>query len=168
MGDREGLTIADDYARGSGAGGRSGEVTGMGGHVRGGTSIHEPVTAATIGARGGGGLEGGEQCGVGVVAEVGGWRVVDRGSSMLGCREEGLVGGGARTEGARVRGTRHRHRVGMDDPGPRVLHRHPWRRGEKCLSGTGLVSAIALAVAVASALSPPAVPAIAVASASVP
>jgi hypothetical protein len=59
--DRKRMTVADDYARGSGGGTGSREVTGVGCHVRGGARVHEPGWAATVGARVGDGLKGSQQ-----------------------------------------------------------------------------------------------------------
>jgi hypothetical protein len=59
MGDRKCMTITDDDTGGSDDGRGSGEITGVGCYVGGGTAVHEPeVTGATSRASVGGGVEG--------------------------------------------------------------------------------------------------------------
>src|SRR3954468_16276526 len=50
------MTVTNDDAGRSGDGRGRGEVTGVGSHVSGRASVHDPVTAATVGAGGGGGI----------------------------------------------------------------------------------------------------------------
>jgi hypothetical protein len=119
------MTITDDDTGGSGDGRGSGEIIRVGCHVGGVTAVHVPeVTSATCSTSGGGGVESLQQRGVDLAVDgVGGWVGVDR--AVLGCRKERLMSGGARPRDARVRGAGYRHRVGVDDPGPRIVAHAP-------------------------------------------
>ena len=96
--------VTDNDARGSGSGGRGGEVTRVSGHVSGSTGVHEPGTAAGVGARGRRVLQGGVERrvprgrrgrwwrGVRRQAAIGG--VVGQADRCLLWRGEGVAGGG--------------------------------------------------------------------------
>src|SRR4051812_9769492 len=106
--DGKGMTVTNDDAGRSGDGRGRGKVTGVGSHVSGRASVHEPVTAATVGAGGGGGI--------------------GRRARLWG-GEERLVRGRTRSEDAGQRGARYRHHVGMDDPVPWIVAGRPGRGG---------------------------------------
>src|SRR3954462_8606597 len=52
--NRKSMTVTNDDAGRSGDGGGRGKVTGVGSHVSGRAGVHEAVTAAPVGAEGGG------------------------------------------------------------------------------------------------------------------
>jgi hypothetical protein len=171
VGDRKSLTITDNDARGSCGGRGNREVTRMGGHMRRGAGVHEPITTAAIGASVGGGVEGLQQRGVDLrrrwCAVVGG-RGVAWSSVVLRCRIERLMGGWSRPQDAREGCPRHRHGVGVDDAGPRIVSCGPGWRGRKLLGrrrvgrSTGALASVSVMTTATSATVPavPAVPAV--------
>ena len=103
--DGKSMTVTNDDVGISGDGRGRGKVTGVGSHVSGRAGVHEPVTAATVGAGGGGGI----------------------GLKSLEKRRIRRWGGVVAGRGIGRRAMRHR--VGVDDPGPRIVADRPGRGG---------------------------------------
>src|SRR4051812_3511153 len=105
--DGKSMTVTNDDAGRSGDGGGRGKVTSVGSHVSGRAGVHEPVTAATVGAGGGGriGLKNLEKRRVrrwgGVIAGRGIGR-----RARLRSGEKRLVSARTRAEDAGQRGAR--------------------------------------------------------------